>query len=482
MIFLYLISLPLISGLISLCNINKHARAVISTIISLAFFLTCQAIEKDVSFGIYLVPLEINAYLQISFFIDKWNLIFLKLISILWPIANIYAIYYIDKLKHPKDSDVSSFHAFYQFSIATTVASVLSGDLLTMFIFYEILSLTTIPLLVFTKSKQSHIALKSYLTNLFITSGFLIVGGIVICLVKGGVVSFYKANQIANLSSGLTAGLLFIFTFGIAKFALFPFHSWLPKAMVAPVPVSALLHAVAVVKLGAFFLFRVLHDIIGFANIKLASVGNFFYGNWFLYLACFSCIYASVCAARQIELKKILAYSTISQLSYIAIGFGLFNQSSADIAFAQIINHAFAKITLFFACGIILLHDKNISLKNINGIAKQLPITTLCFTIAALSLIGMPLTNGYISKSNITEAGINSKMIIMQCTLLVSTVFNGYYFLRIIYKMFFVKSRKIISFKNAVTFNETSRPLLLVTVFVAFLNILFFNNIVAKIF
>ena len=302
MIFLYLISLPLISGLISLCNINKHARAVILTIISLAFFLTCQAIEKDVSFGIYLVPLEINAYLQISFFIDKWNLMFLKLISILWPVANIYAIYYIDKLKHPKASDVSSFHAFYQFSIAATVASVLSGDLLTMFIFYEILSLTTIPLLVFTKSKQSNIALKSYLTNLFITSGFLIVGGIVICLVKGGVVSFYKTNQIANLTSGLTAGLLFIFTFGIAKFALFPLHSWLPKAMVAPVPVSALLHAVAVVKLGAFFLFRVLHDIIGFANIKLASVGNFFYGNWFLYLACFSCIYASVCAARQIEL------------------------------------------------------------------------------------------------------------------------------------------------------------------------------------
>ncbi len=482
MFYLYLILLPVFSGCVSFLKLNKNLRAFIASIICMVFFLLVDFLFKNYLLQLSLSPVKIRAFLEISFLLDNWSLSFLRLLSFLWPLCNIYCIYYTEDLKPNQAFSKEDFYAFYQFSIAACVGGILAGDLLTMFLFYEVLSLVTIPLININHSKEGAAALKYYIFHLVGCSAFFIFSALVVCLVDGGSLSFTESNNLSSASSLKTTIVMLGFVFGSAKFAIFPLHSWLPRAMVAPVPVSALLHAVAVVKLGAFFVFRALHDVIGFANIKLSSVSSLLGGWWLVYLACFSAIYGSFLALRQKELKKMLAYSTISQLSYIAIAIAMFSDQSAKIVFTQIAAHALSKITLFFCCGIILMHNKAITVQKIHGLAKMLPITCFCFCIAAFAMIGLPLTSGYIVKQQMLEAsfGAGGGLFVQFC-LLLSTILTAMYFLPIIYRMFFANSAKAISVKSFFKLQECNTMLLLVIIVFSVLNFLFFKNLLITI-
>ncbi|EAL58221.1 sodium/proton antiporter shaA [Wolbachia endosymbiont of Drosophila ananassae] len=231
--------------------------------------------------------------------------------------------------------------------------------------------------------------------------------------------------------------------YGIGKAALMPMHFWLPKAMVAPTPVSALLHAVAVVKSGVFIIIKVILYTFGVDNMQRFVQQNWFTGGWLPYVAGFTIITASLIALKQKELKKLLAYSTISQLSYIILFASIFSELSMRVAIFQLVCHAFAKITLFFIAGAIITRAGEKYIDKIYGIGRSMPISMTAFAIGALSMIGVPPAPTFWGKFLIFQAVFNSGNVILSVfvtlVLIVSTILNALYFLPIIYNAFFLK-------------------------------------------
>ncbi|MDG7053457.1 MAG: cation:proton antiporter, partial [Wolbachia endosymbiont of Alcedoecus sp.] len=223
-------------------------------------------------------------------------------------------------------------------------------------------------------------------------------------------------------------------------------HFWLPKAMVAPTPVSALLHAVAVVKSGVFIIIKVILYTFGTNNLQRFVQQNWFAGGWLPYAAGFTIIAASLIALKQKELKKLLAYSTVSQLSYIILFASIFSDLSARVAVFQLVCHAFAKITLFFVAGSIITKTGEKYVDRIHGIGRNMPITMAAFTIGALSMIGVPPAPTFWGKFLIFQAvfssGSTALSIFVTLVLIVSTILNAMYFLPIIYNAFFSKPSK----------------------------------------
>jgi multicomponent Na+:H+ antiporter subunit D len=248
--------------------------------------------------------------------------------------------------------------------------------------------------------------------------------------IDGGIFAKYKLNP------WLVISILLLFMFGVAKVALMPLHKWLPSAMVAPTPVSALLHAVAVVKSGAFILFKIFVFIFGISYLK-DVVNTLFSFNYLIIIPSITIILASIIALFQNNLKKRLAYSTISQLSYIVLSLCILTPTSAYGGFLHIIAHAFSKIALFFAAGsiLVLAHKENID--ELSGIGRYMPITMITFSIGALSLIGFPLTIGFISKWFLISGIFDSKNYIPLFVIILSTLLNAMYFVPIIFKAFF---------------------------------------------
>ncbi len=374
------------------------------------------------------VLLDIVGNIGIAFSAEPLGLIFAGLVCILWPVSSLYAMSYMygNKLKR-----TTHFFACYSLAIGSALGIAFADNLLTLFIFYEILSFSTYPLVVHSRSAEALKAGWLYLLTLVGTSLFLLIAIIWIGF-NTGTLDFEKGGIMQGNASDLEITvLLLLVVLGASKAAIMPLHRWLPSAMVAPVPVSALLHAVAVVKAGVFTIMKLV--VYTFGIDTLTAVG----ADWFVYLAGFTVLAASVIAMRQAQLKKLLAYSTISQLSYIVLGIAILHPIALLGATLHLVAHGFAKITLFFGAGAIYTANGYSQVRELDGIGRTMPWTMGLFTVAALSIIGMPPLIGLTSKWFLLEGAVASDTYVAIGVFVVGSVLSAAYLLPIIHRAFF---------------------------------------------
>ena len=325
------------------------------------------------------------------------------------------------------------FFTCYALAIASTLSLAFSGNLLTLLAFYEVLTVSTFPLVTHKGTQDAMQAGRVYLGTLIATSIGLLLFAIAGTYFVAGTLDFAEGGILAGKASApAILLLLFLYVFGIGKAAVMPVHRWLPAAMVAPTPVSALLHAVAVVKAGVFSVVKVIVYVFGVETLSVVPLTELI-----AYAAGFTIIIASIIALRQDNLKRRLAYSTISQLSYVVLAAALYTPISIIGAAMHIAAHAFGKITLFFAAGSIYTaaHKSNIS--ELDGIGRRMPWTMAAFAIAVLSMIGLPPTAGFVSKWFILSGAFEAQSWFAVGVVILSTMLNTAYFMPILWRAFF---------------------------------------------
>lgn len=360
--------------------------------------------------------------LSIAFHVEPLGLLFALIASGLWTVTHIYGIGY---MRGNNEKNHARFFACFAFAIFATMGIAFSANLLTLFLFYEALTISTYPLVAHKQNAEARAGARTYLGVLMGTSIALLLTGIVWTYVLAGTLDFQLGGILdGKISASLLPILLALFAFGIGKAALMPFHRWLPAAMVAPTPVSALLHAVAVVKAGVFTMLKVGVYIFGIDT--LASTGA---SEWLMWLAAFSIIAASTVALAQDNLKKRLAYSTISQLSYITLGMALATSMGVIGGGLHIVTHAFGKITLFMCAGAIYVATHKTEISDMRGLGWKMPFTFIAFGIAALSIIGLPPLAGSWSKWALMVAAADTGQIIIIGVLMLSSMLNVAYLL-----------------------------------------------------
>ena len=371
---------------------------------------------------------EFTPGVGIAFRADAYGMFFSLVSSTLWVLTTIYAIGYMQG-----DKDRVRFFGFFALCVSTTVGIAFAENLLTFFLFYETLTLCTYPLVVHAETPQALRAGRIYLTYTLIGGGFALIGSVMTLNATGSL----TLGQTGILSADLgTFTLVTIFVtlvvgFGV-KAAIMPLHGWLPIAMVAPTPVSALLHAVAVVKVGAFGVTRVIYNVFG-AEL-LQTLG---YASYLGALAAFTILAASVMAIMQDQLKRRLAYSTVSQLSYILLAASLLTPLAALAATVHIANQAFAKIAMFFVVGAIGRVTGKTRVSELAGIGAVMPWTMAAFTIAALSFVGLPLFAGFATKWYLSLGALQADAWWFVVVMLVSSVLNAAYWFPIIHLAYF---------------------------------------------
>lgn len=370
--------------------------------------------------------------IAIAFKIEALGMLFALVAGLLWIVTSIYAIGYM-RSHHEKHQ--TRFYAAFAVAISCTLGVAFSANLLTLFLFYELLTLSTYPLVTHAGTAEAKRGGRIYLGILLGTSIGLFLLGILITWLVAGNITFQEGGVLAGNLDPAWAGLLYaLFLFGIGKAALMPFHRWLPAAMVAPTPVSALLHAVAVVKAGVFTLVKVTIYIFGSDFILSNDVTGAL-----IWVAAATILFASLIAMSQDNLKARLAYSTISQLSYIALGAMLASKSGLIGASMHIAMHAFAKITLFFAAGAIYVVTHKTLVSELNGLGRAMPVTFGTFLIGALSIIGLPPFGGMWSKWYLGLGTVETGQLLLLAVLMLSTLLNIAYLLPIPIRAFLSK-------------------------------------------
>lgn len=364
--------------------------------------------------------------------IDTLSLLFASLSAVLWLVTTIYAIGYLEGRPNR-----SRFFGFFSLCVTATVGISFAGNLVTFLLFYEMLSLVTYPLVAHYGSKT---ALKAARLYLFYTlsGGLVLLVGIIWLTALVGPVEFSAGGvpAVAALADANPTAATWIFVLLIAglgvKAALVPLHGWLPRAMVAPAPVSALLHAVAVVKAGVFGIARVLEDVYGPAVAQDLGVLL-----PLLVLACVTVIYGSVRALAQDDLKARLAYSTVSQVSYVTLGLALATSAGITGGIVHLVHQGLMKITLFFCAGLFAEALGVTKVSQLAGMARRMPVTATAFTVAALGMMGIPPMAGFVSKWFLGLGALDADQPWVIAVLLTSALLNGLYFLPIIYVMWF---------------------------------------------
>ncbi|MDD9305181.1 MAG: monovalent cation/H+ antiporter subunit D family protein [Desulfobacter sp.] len=367
---------------------------------------------------------------DIAFRVDALGMLFALVASSLYIITSMYSIGYMRGLN---EHGQTRFVSFFALAISATIGAAFSANLLTLYLFYEILSLATYPLVAHHQDAKSRTSGRRYLTFILGTSIGLVLPAMIWCYHATGTLEFSGAGIFTDqLSKPHATVLLLMFVFGFAKAGIMPFHSWLPAAMVAPTPVSALLHAVAVVKVGVFSIVRVLTGIFGVEFLASFDLGAVVAG-----IASVTILVSSAIALSQDEFKRRLAYSTIGQLSYIVLGAALLSPKGMTGGMLHIAMHAFGKITLFFCAGAIFVATGKKYLSQMVGIGYRMPVTMTAFLLGSLSIIGLPPTGGFISKWYLVLGTLEGDQMIMLFVLLTSSLLNAAYFMPIFYKAFF---------------------------------------------
>lgn len=438
---LFILLIPMIGTfLVWMLDKMPQRRDVVSLLLSLLLFINVMNLfVMFVKGGKPIIILaKILPGLDIAFHLEMLGMIFVFMVSFLWIVTTLYGVGYMRTLYKKNDQ---GFFPWITLAIGSTIGIALSANLLTMFFFYEILTLSTYPLVNYKRTEDSAAAGRHYLAILMGSSLLLLFPTIIYCWYETGTTYFHVRGVMASQVSPHVTFFMFIaLVFGLSKTAIMPFHSWLPRAMVAPTPVSALLHAVAVVKSGIFVLIKTIIYIFGVDHLRFCMSQFGWMGNIISIVAGATILIASLSALQQQNLKRMLAFSTISQLSYCILAASLLTPQSLIAATIHMVAHAFAKITLFFAAGSIYIQTKKKDISEMNGIAKSMPWTMGAFSIAALSIIGLPFTAGFISKFYIITSAwdINQWPVIL--VLVTGTLLSASYFVPVIYTAYWGKS------------------------------------------
>lgn len=369
--------------------------------------------------------------LELVLHADALSVLFVSLSTLLWLVTTVYAIGYLEGSPHR-----SRFFGFFSLCVTATVGLALAGNLFTFVLFYELLTLSTYPLVAHKGSAESIRGAKIYLAYT-LTGGLVFLIGAVWLQSIAGPIEFVEGGVLSQLPDSTHGQLIWIFLLlmiGLGvKAAIVPLHGWLPKAMVAPAPVSALLHAVAVVKAGAFGIVRMVYDVYG---IEFASDLGLLIPLGIA--AAITIVYGSVRALSQDHLKKRLAYSTVSQVSYIALGTAIFGPLGTIGGVVHLVHQGIMKITLFFAAGNYAETLGIHKVSEMNGVGRRMPVTTLAFTIGALGMIGIPPIAGFVSKWYLGIGAMEAGMAAWVIPVLVaSSILNAAYFLPILYRAWF---------------------------------------------
>lgn len=376
------------------------------------------------------VDIAVVPGLAIAFAVEPLGMLFALVASTLWIVNSIYSIGYMRGNDEPRQT---SFYVCFAVALWATMGIAFAKNLFTLFVFYEILTLSTYPLVAHKANAEAVRAGRVYLLILIGTSMVLLLPAIAWTWALAGTLDFAPGGILDGKASPMTlAILLALFAFGIGKAALMPLHFWLPAAMVAPTPVSALLHAVAVVKAGVFTVLKVVVYVFGIETLAHGGAGD-----WLLYAAGFTVIAASLVALREDNLKARLAYSTVSQLSYVILAAAILVPISAVGAAMHIAAHAVSKITLFFAAGAIYTAAHKTEISDLAGIGRRMPWTMGAFAIGALSMIGLPPTAGFLGKWFMLSGAVGTGQWFAVAVIVASTILNAAYFLPIIYTAFF---------------------------------------------
>ena len=364
---------------------------------------------------------------------EPLGMVFALLASFLWIVTTLYSIGY---MRAHGERNQTRFYVCFAIALACTMGVAFAANLFTLFLFYEILTLSTYPLVTHSGTPEARRAGRIYLAVLLGTSiGFQLVA-IVWTWFLVGSLEFTVGGLLGNQQSpGVMAALCALYVFGIGKAALMPFHRWLPAAMVAPTPVSALLHAVAVVKAGVFAILKIAIYVFGLEQLRSLEMSQ-----WLAYAAGITILVGSLVALRQNNLKARLAYSTVSQLGYIVLGAMLASQWAWIGAGMHIVMHGFGKITLFFCAGAILVAAHKTTVDSLNGIGRRMPVTMAGFFVGALSVIGLPPLGGMWSKWYLALGTVETEHWVLLGVLLLSSVLNVGYLLSISVRAFFFRS------------------------------------------
>ena len=381
------------------------------------------------------VVVEMIPGLNLGFRVEPLGMLFGLVASGLWIVTTVYSVGY---MRGHHEENQTRFYVFFAIAISAALGVAFSANVLTLFVFYEMLTLSTYPLVTHHRSEDARKAGRIYLGILISTSVTFLLLAVVWTWHLTGTLEFTPGGILeGKTSDGMIIVLLALFVFGTGKAALMPFHRWLPAAMVAPTPVSALLHAVAVVKAGVFTVMKIIVYVFGIDFLGKSGLSV-----WLMYVACATILIASLVALSKDNLKARLAYSTISQLSYIVLGAALANNWGVIGGSMHIAIHAFGKITLFFCAGAILVATHKTEISDMKGIGRQMPFTMFAFLIGSLSIIGLPPFAGAWSKWYLLVGAMDSGQFLIVAVLLISSLLNIAYLMPIVVNAFFLPAEE----------------------------------------
>lgn len=431
MAILVALVLPLVGAVgIALAGSRPNLREGVTLVTAVALFICVSQLLAPVLAGERpeLILVEALPGLPVAFRVEPLGMLFALIATSLWIINSIYSIGY---MRGNAEAHQTRFYVCFALAIAAALAIAFAANLWTLFLFYEVLTLITYPLVTHAGTDKAKQGGRTYLGILMGTSVLFLLPAVIYVWHVSGTTDFRLGGILpADMDKGAVAMLLAFFMFGIGKAALMPFHRWLPAAMVAPTPVSALLHAVAVVKAGVFSVVKVVIYVFGLDALVGAT-------DWLVAISGFTIVAASVVALSADNLKRRLAYSTVSQLSYIILAVAVLAPLSVVGAALHIAAHAFGKITLFFAAGSIYTAAHKTEVSQLDGIGRRMPWTMAAFGIGALSMIGLPPAAGFVSKWYLVSGAVSQGAWAALAVLLLSTLLNAGYFLPIVYRAFF---------------------------------------------
>ena len=427
------VALPLAGGLVVLAlgkwpNAREAATLVTATSLFLVVWSMLEPVRAGTVAGLTLV--EVVPGVTLGLQVEPLGVLFALVASFLWIITSLYSIGY---MRGHHEVNQTRFYFFFAVSIAAAMGAAFSANLFTLFAFYEVLTLCTFPLVTHHGTDEARRAGRVYLGILLTTSIAFQLLAIIWTWTLAGTVDFRPGGILAGTASrGVLGAILVLFVFGVGKAAVMPFHRWLPAAMVAPTPVSALLHAVAVVKTGVFAILKVVVYVFGIDLVRTLPTTP-----WLAWIAAATIILASLVAFTKDNLKARLAYSTISQLSYIVLGALLANPYGVIGGGMHIAMHAFGKITLFFAAGAVLVAAHETEISRMSGLGRTMPITFGAFFIGSLSIIGLPPAGGAWSKWFLGLGALEAGQLGLLVVLMVSSLLSLVYLLEVPVRAFF---------------------------------------------
>ena len=427
------LALPLTAAVLTgLFGRRPNVRDVTTLLAGALTFLVVASLVPGVMSGLRpeAVLFEVLPGARIAFRLEPLGMLFALVASGLWIVTTLYSIGY---MRSHNEGHQTRFFACFAVAIFAALGVALAGNMFTLFVFYEVLTLSTYPLVSHQGNETARRGARVYLGVLLTTSIALLLPAVIWTYTIAGTLDFTEGGILAGKADNLTLGILLaLYAFGIGKAALMPFHRWLPAAMVAPTPVSALLHAVAVVKAGVFTVMKVAVYIFGIDLLASTHISV-----WLMYAAALTIMLSSLIAMTKDNLKARLAYSTISQLSYIVLGAMLATGAGVIGGSMHIAMHAVGKITLFFCAGAIYITAKKTEVSDMRGIGRIMPVTTLAFLIGALSVIGVPPMGGSWSKWYLALGAIDAQQTMLVGVLMVSSLLNIAYLLPIPIRGFF---------------------------------------------